>query len=131
MNRPSVLIADDDDVLLRVLTVRCRNLGLEVRTAPDAMMALTIVHKDPPSVLILDITMPAGNGIGVLEMIRSDRRLAQILVVVLSGTSDDALVDRCEQLGAHFIRKSPDAWVDLKVLLEPVVENVAPADEAA
>ena len=53
MKPKTVLIADDDTMLVRVLTVRCRHLGLEVRQASDAMLALVMIHKDPPDLVII------------------------------------------------------------------------------
>ena len=53
MKPKNVLIADDDAMLVRVLTVRCRHLGLAVRQASDAMLALVMIHKDPPDLVII------------------------------------------------------------------------------
>ncbi len=129
--KPTILIADDDGSVRRVLTVRCRHLGFEVRTAPDAMMALTLIHKDPPTVIMLDISMPAGNGVSVLEMVRSDRRLSGIPVIVHSGEPDEDVMQRCRKLDAHFVPKSPDAWEALKPLLSSMMERASGADRSA
>ena len=121
MHKPVILIADDDDSLLRLFTIRCKALGLEVRTAADGMMALTSIHKDPPDIVLLDINMPAGNGLGVLEMLKTDRRLGKISVIVYSGESSEEIINRCKSLRAHFVKKSPDAWTILKPILQQLI----------
>ncbi len=114
----TILIADDDDTVRRVYTVRCREMGLAVRIAPDAMMALTLIHKQPPDLLLLDANMPAGSGVGVIEMLRSDARLVDLPIILFSGAADDAVARRCTALGAAYIPKGPDAWVRLKPTIE-------------
>ena len=120
MNK-TILIADDDDSVRRVYTVRCRELGLAVRTAPDAMMALTLIHKQPPDLLLLDANMPAGSGVGVIEMIRSDPRLVDLPIILFSGETDEAVASRSRALGATYIRKGPDAWIRLKPTIEKLL----------
>lgn len=121
MNPFDVIIVEDDDLLARVMTVRCRTMGGRIRVAPDAMMALMQVHKSPPDVILLDNGLPAGSGLGILEMLRADVRLADIPVIVYSGTSDEYTIRRCQEMGAHFIRKSPDDWTKLKPLIQQCV----------
>lgn len=113
----SVLIADDDPMLVRVLTVRCRHMGLEVRQAADAMQALVMIHKEPPDLVIFDVSMPAGDGLSACQMLASDKRLRKIPVVILTGRKNDEIRDRAQELGAHFVLKSPDCWQELKPLV--------------
>ncbi len=117
MRTKSVLIADDDPMLVRVLTVRCRHLGLEVRQAADAMQALVMIHKEPPDLVIFDVSMPAGDGLSACQMLASDKRLQKIPVVILTGRKNDEIRGRARELGAHYLLKSPDCWGELKPLI--------------
>jgi DNA-binding response OmpR family regulator len=70
---PSVLIADDDQRLLKML---CRTLtyeGLDVITAADGKRALELAYAQHPDVIVLDWMMPEQNGLGVLAALREDR----------------------------------------------------------
>ncbi|MBI3464623.1 MAG: response regulator [Planctomycetes bacterium] len=67
MTGKSVLIAAADPNLLTALTLRLEQMGLDVRTADDCMAALTMIHTDPPSLAILDVNMPPGNGLGCVR----------------------------------------------------------------
>ncbi len=117
MRSKSVLIADDDPMLVRVLTVRCRHLGLEVRQAADVMQALVMIHKDPPGLIIMDVGMPAGDGLSACQMLASDKRLQGIPVIILTGKKNDQIHSRARELGAHYVLKSPDCWQELKPLV--------------
>ena len=122
MKTKTVLIADDDQSFVRVLEDRCRNLGLKVLTAPDTMSALTLIHKDPPDLILLDVHMPAGNGLAACEMLSTDTRLAPIPVIILTGKSDDETIQRCESLGAHYVPKSSQMWDSLKPIICELLE---------
>lgn len=105
-------------------TPYCASLPLGVATlgwrctAPDAMLALIKIHKDPPDIVLLDIKMPAGNGVNVLEMLTSDPRLADIPVIIFTGQSDEKMANRCKRPRAYYVKKSPDAWVELKPIIQ-------------
>lgn len=113
----NVLLADDDAALTRILEMRLKKLGLHPTCTHDAMHALTLIHKQPPDLILMDITMPAGNGLAACEMLAADPRLKQIPVVILSGRGDQATRDRVAELGAHYVLKSGDLWLHLRPLL--------------
>lgn len=114
MKQMEVLIADDDQSLCRVFTVRCQQMGLKVRTAHDAMHALILIHKHVPDLIIMDISMPAGDGLSACEMLANDPRLSSIPVIILSGSSQPQDIQRCQELGAHYVLKQPHCWPEMK-----------------
>jgi CheY-like chemotaxis protein len=114
MTRRRILIADDDPTFVNVVKLRCRFLGLEVQTAPDAMFALSLIHKDPPELVLLDVNMPAGNGLAVCEMLATDIRLCRVPVIVLTGSLDDETIRRCHAMNVQYFVKTADVWDRLK-----------------
>lgn len=114
---PHILIADDDAALTRILEMRIKKLGAHPTCCHDAMHALTLIHKQPPDLILMDITMPAGNGLAACEMLADDPRLREIPVIVLSGRGDQETRDRVAELGAHYVLKSGDLWTHLKPLV--------------
>ena len=116
MRPKKVLIADDDSTLTRLLQVRFRHLGCEARGVYDAMQALTCIHRDPPDLIVMDVRMPAGNGLAAVEMLSNDPRLCDIPVIIITGRADEVTRIRCRALGADFVIKSGDIWQRLKPL---------------
>jgi CheY-like chemotaxis protein len=117
MSDHTVLIADDDTGLIRLLTVCLQPLGVKIQEAHDAMYALTLIHKSPPDLVILDVNMPAGNGLSACEMMASDIRLSRLPVIILTGDSSDATLMRCQKMRAHYVCKGADAMNEIKRLV--------------
>jgi len=92
-----VLLVDDDAVVSRTYRDRLSALGFQVNTASGGAMAMSILRSAKPDVVVLDLMMPEICGVDVLKFIRSQERLAQTPVVVLS---DDCRGD----LGRHAAR---------------------------
>lgn len=121
MSAKSVLIADDDADVLTALTLRCEQLGFEVRLARSAMAALVMVRLDPPSLLIIDVNMPGGNGLSVCEMLTTDTHCAAVPAIVLTGRTDQNTIDRCQSAGVHYVCKGGDVWDRVKPLLKDML----------
>jgi len=113
----TILIADDDIGLVRLLELSLAPLKVKTRRAHDAMYALTLIHKAPPDLVILDVNMPAGNGLSACEMMASDVRLSRLPVIILSGDSSDATLMRCHAMRAHYVRKGGGAVQEVKRLV--------------
>jgi CheY-like chemotaxis protein len=116
MSNRTILIADDDAGLIRLLRTVLEPLAVPIRETYDATSALAIIQRSPPSLVILDINMPGGNGLSACEMLKSDKNMARVPVIILSGRSDDATRSRCSLMGAHFVCKGPEALTEVKRL---------------
>ena len=112
-----VLIADDDAELVNALTMRCRTLGLDVKTAYNAQEALNCVHEFQPDLICLDLKMPAGNGLAVCEMLMSGEPSSIVPIILMTGETDDETVRRCHNLCVYYIQKCPDLWARIEPLL--------------
>lgn len=122
-----VLIADDDALLVQALKVRCTHLGLKVRTATDGMTALSLIHDEVPDLVFLDIHMPAADGLEVCRKLARGKEVVPIPVIMLTGRTDEPTRRRCEELGAYYVLKAPDAWKQLK----PIVTKLLGLQPAA
>jgi DNA-binding response OmpR family regulator len=77
-----VLIVDDEDNLVRTLTIGLRLEGFEVAIARDAEGALQSLEAAPADIAIVDLMMPGTNG---MELARKLRSLHPALRVVLTS----------------------------------------------
>jgi len=96
----SVLVVDDDPVILRLLQVNFELEGIEVVTAADGDDGLKIAQSDPPDLVISDIMMPKVNGLELLAALRSSPDTASLPVILLSAKAQVADVQRGLELGA-------------------------------
>src|SRR5207249_9730668 len=80
-----VLIADDDQVTVQLLSSVLEASGFELSIARDAMQAVMMAMRKPPDAVILDIGMPGGSGLQVLERLKASPKTHP--VPVLGGTA--------------------------------------------
>ena len=84
MNK-KVLLIDDDPVIAAVYESLFSAAGFEVMIAEDGESGLTVVQKNRPDVVLLDLSMPKLNGLQWLERVRRDPRFAKLPVVVFTA----------------------------------------------
>ena len=85
----SLVVADDDSDILRLLERRLSRRGYTVVTAADGRDALDAVRKTAPDAVVLDRLMPAMNGEEVCAALKADERTAAIPVVLLSAQASE------------------------------------------
>lgn len=132
-SRPKVLIADDDNGLLKALQVRLEHVGFEVTTAVDGYRALVEAREDTPDVLVLDINMPAGNGFTVqdrLEKLQAseNKPTRKVPVIYMTGDKSDEIQKLAKDLGAFALIYKP---IDADQLCETIMQAMAPPPCAA
>ena len=115
----TILIIDDDKDLVRMLGMRLQHEGYRVEAAFDAVQAVSQAIKLKPDLVLLDIIMPAGNGVGVLEKLRMNVKTFNIPVIALTGVSDKQTKETAEELGisGYFVKP-----VDMDELIENLKE---------
>lgn len=102
-----VFIVDDSPIVRERLASLVSEIP-QVELVGDAEIAFEAIHRIQslkPDVVILDISMPGGSGMHVLETIKRDP--APPCVIMLTNFAYDQYREKCSQLGAdHFFDKS-------------------------
>jgi len=83
----TILIADDDPAIVRLVEVNLKLEGYEVITAEDGEEALRLVNERLPDLVLLDVMMPKLDGYEVCERIRAEGRTRQVNVIMLTAKS--------------------------------------------
>ncbi|HYO70679.1 MAG TPA: response regulator transcription factor [Archangium sp.] len=131
IERPSILVVDDDPHLREVVGFALSQAGFHVEQASNGRAGLEQVRRSVPALIVLDIMMPEMDG---LEMCREVRRAHEIPIVFLSSRDDE--VDRILGLelgGDDYIAKpfSPRELVArIKAVLRRARANASPAPSA-
>jgi PAS domain S-box-containing protein len=94
----SVLAVDDDADVLRATQRVLEEAGFHVLTGTTASAALELTRRHRPALVLLDVVLPDGNGLDVARQIKGDPALADVFVILYSGSkvSSD---DQAEGLG--------------------------------
>lgn len=85
--RDIVLVADDDEDIVRFVEVNLRLEGFEVITASDGEQALDMATESLPDLILLDVMMPRLDGFEVCQRLRQDGRTKNISVIMLTAKS--------------------------------------------
>lgn len=82
-----ILVADDDRDIRDLVSLKLRAAGYEVDTAEDGGAAWAAIQAALPDLAILDVMMPAMDGLEVLTSVRAHEATRQLLVVLLTARS--------------------------------------------
>jgi CheY-like chemotaxis protein len=83
-----VLIIDDDQTIVKFLSVALSEHGYEPLSANDCNEGLQKVTQTKPDLIVLDVMMPGKSGFVMIKQLKKDDELKDIPVLMLSGISD-------------------------------------------
>lgn len=124
---PRVLVVDDDPDMTRLISAALSSSGVASLAAYDALQGIVVAQRELPSVIIIDLHMPAGGGLKLLEKLKASARTAGIPVLVITADAATDLPMRAQELGARGFLRKP---VDLVRLIEVVAPFLSPPTEA-
>jgi two-component system KDP operon response regulator KdpE len=113
-----ILIVDDDRDLVLALSIRLIASGYGVLSASDGAGAILAAAKGSPDLILLDIGIPGGNGIIVLNLLKDSPETASIPVVVLTGRNLAKVQDQILELGPVAFVQKPMATDELLALIQ-------------
>ena len=114
---PKILFVDDDTDLLKLSVMRLKAQQFDVIIASDGMQAVAKAHKEKPDLIVLDINMPAGNGISVYSKLKMSTNTSIIPIIFITASRDPEMRSSLEKMGAESILFKP---FETDVLVEKV-----------
>jgi CheY-like chemotaxis protein len=96
-----ILIVDDLAIFREPIAACLRIAGHQTMCACDGKEGLAMVRTHRPELVLLDMAMPAMDGLAFLRALRSDPAIADIPVIMLTAISDKARVIEAIRLGAR------------------------------
>ena len=97
----TVLLVDDDPLILRLYQDGLARLGAQVSVAPDGLAAIQALRGAKPDVVVLDLMMPRCSGVDVLRFMRSQPNLKTLPVVVMSNSYMKQMAAEAAALGVE------------------------------
>ena len=93
-----LLLVEDNELNLDMLSRRLRRSGYEVLTATNGEQALSVIREQQPQVVLMDMNLPVKDGWSTCREIRADKNIAHIGVIAL--TAHAMREDRARALAA-------------------------------
>jgi PAS domain S-box-containing protein len=102
-----VLIVEDDEDLARIILTTFQRAGIEVQHAATRRRAIELCEASPPDLVILDLSLPDGDGFNVVDWLRQQKDLSKTPLVVYSARDVMDFERRQLQLGpTEFLTKA-------------------------
>jgi DNA-binding response OmpR family regulator len=115
MNKRTVLLADDDPGLRRLVGATLGSEHFNLLSAADGEETLSVARQRLPALILLDINMPRRNGLEVCRLLKADPTTSHIKIVMLTASGSDADRTRAFEASAddYFVKPfSPIALLD-------------------
>ncbi len=116
----NILVAEDDRVQCRMLEKHLTGRGFKVQLAFDASTAWEKMQKERPDVILLDLQMPGGTGLGFLKKRNGSASHRNIPVIVITAMEDPLVLRMVEQSEVLSVMPKPLDMMLLDVTLESV-----------
>src|SRR5438034_1641975 len=106
-----------------MLSRRLAREGHRVQVVANGPEALTLLHRQPIDLVLLDVLMPEMSGYEVLQRLTADEALREIPVVMISALDEMDSVVRCIELGAEDYLPKPFDPVLLRARISACLEK--------
>ena len=114
-----ILVADDDPAILRLLSTILEKENFTVITARDGREAYKILQSDANFIAaILDVVMPHISGPELVKYMKSEDRLMQIPVMMMTAEQDPKLSSDSFAAGAVVFLPKPFTTAQLQIMLQ-------------
>jgi DNA-binding response OmpR family regulator len=122
-NRPLVLVADDDEDILTLVTFRLERAGCDVVKARSGDEALRVALEQVPALAVLDVTMPGLDGYQVTRELRRAEATSTMPIILLTARAQESDVARGLAAGADEYVKKPFDARDLRERVERLLSR--------
>lgn len=116
--KTKILLVEDDEKIVKALTIRLKSQGYDVVAVFDAVMAMAKAMEQRPDVILLDISMPGGNGFTVAERLRDSSLTTGIPVIFMTASKEPGLRERAKELGAVGFLEKPFEAEELVAMIQ-------------
>ena len=111
LERPKVLLVDDDEVTLLLTALALRERGeFDIIEASNGELALAMLADWTPDVIVLDAMMPGLDGFATCQAVRGMAGFENLPVLMLTGLDDEASINRAYQVGATDFFVKSNQW---------------------
>jgi len=127
MPKKTILIVDDEEDLLELMSFNLSKEGYRVLTAQDGEQCLNMVKKSLPDLIVLDLMLPGIDGLEVARTLKRNPQTEHIPIVMLTAKSEEADIVTGLELGADDYVTKPFSPRVLLARIRSVLRRAAQA----
>ncbi|KDE39012.1 Regulatory protein LuxO [Nitrincola lacisaponensis] len=122
MNKPALLIVEDDEFLARAYAEFLSCTGCHIEVVHTGQQAISYLQMAPPAILLLDLGLPDIHGLEVLEHIRRSDLKTKVIIVTSENSADSAM--DAVRMGAYDYMLKPLDQPRLLVIIRKLLEQL-------
>ena len=122
-SRGRVLVVDDDPQITAICAEVLKNQGFDVDCASTVAEATACIARKRPELLLLDVSLPDGDGFRFFETLKADRAGGPMSVIFISARSDTSAKVRALKLGGDDYLTKPFDALELGARVESVLRR--------
>lgn len=102
-----ILVIDDDPTLLKLVQSVLNSYGFDVVAVNDAPNGLEMAMKQTPDLIVLDVMMPIINGFNICRLLKSQKAIKHIPIILLTSRATQADQEIGSEVGADAYVSKP------------------------
>ncbi|MBN7772682.1 response regulator transcription factor [Clostridium aminobutyricum] len=87
-----ILIIEDEPNIIELVAYNLKNNGYEYISAEDGVMGITLVHREKPDLILLDIMLPGKNGYDICRELREEGNKTPIIMLTAKNDEVDKVL---------------------------------------
>jgi two-component system, OmpR family, alkaline phosphatase synthesis response regulator PhoP len=100
MAKDRILVVDDEEDILELITYNLTKEGYQVITAASGEAAISKAHKEKPDLILLDLMLPGVDGLDVYRELKKKQDTSQIPIIMVTAKTEDADIITGLELGS-------------------------------
>lgn len=113
----TILVVDDFDDTRLMMRLWLERRGYRVIEAADGLQALEVARRESPDLVIMDIEMPAMDGLSATRRLREEEHLRKVPVVAVSAYGEEHWRERALEAGCNEYVSTPFNPIELSELI--------------
>jgi DNA-binding response OmpR family regulator len=123
--KKKILVVEDDSDINDALKIRLGAAGYSVYQAEDGLQGLISALREQPDLLILDISLPAGDGFSVIERARQHDSMANTPFIMITASKRPELRVQAMAMGAAAFLEKPYSSSELLAKVSEAVGSTS------
>lgn len=120
----TVLVCEDEEVMLTSLEFRLKKQGFNVEVASDGKQAVEKIKANAPDLVVADIMMPHITGIELIQFVRQEMKSSLPIIIISALEHDDTILEAFKQGATDFISK-PFKPSELVVRIKKIFQEMS------
>ncbi len=131
MSKRKLIIIEDEPDILEVLHYNLKRDGHEVFIATDGITGLSLIKREKPDLVLLDLMLPGMDGLEICSAVKNDPSTQNIFIIMLTAKSEESDVVLGLGVGADDYVAKPFSPKEVTARVTAILRRSIPSDEAA